>query len=163
MKKNRKLILTAILAVLMTMLWGCGGEGGSQDETDGYVYVPEYVQMDVDCTYINSVTSLGDSVIMNAIKWDEESQESSNFLYRYDLAKGEGETIPLAVGEDDNIGAMTAGADGSLAMVVNSYTYETDENGEPTNYKSSITLWSVSAEDGSIKSQKDINEVFGNS
>ena len=41
MKKNRKLILTAILAVLMTMLWGCGGEGGSQDETDGYVYVPE--------------------------------------------------------------------------------------------------------------------------
>lgn len=163
MKKNRKLILTAILAVLMTMLWGCGGEGGSQDETGGYVYVPEYVQMDVDCTYINSVTSLGDSVIMNAIKWDEESQESSNFLYRYDLAKGEGETIPLAVGEDDNIGAMTAGADGSLAMVVNSYTYETDENGEPTNYKSSITLWSVSAEDGSIKSQKDINEVFGNS
>ncbi len=163
MKKNRKLILTAILAVLMTMLWGCGGEGGSQDETGGYVYVPEYVQMDVDCTYINSVTSVGDSVIMNAIKWDEESQESSNFLYRYDLAKGEGETIPLAVGEDDNIGAMTAGADGSLAMVVNSYTYETDENGEPTNYKSSITLWSVSAEDGSIKSQKDINEVFGNS
>lgn len=163
MKKNRKLILTAILAVLMTMLWGCGKDDSQQEESGGYVYVPEYLELDVDCDYINSVTSVGDSIFLHAVKWDEESEESSNFLYKYDLVKGEGAAIPLAVGENDSVNTITAGPEGSLAMVVSSYTFDTDENGEPTNHELSTALWKVSAEDGSVKEQKDINEVFSDS
>lgn len=159
MKKNKKLIAIALTAFL-AVLWGCGKGSDSGTETGGYVYVPEYVEMDVECNYISAVTAAQDCVYLNTVSWDEETGESSNSLYKYDLTENKGESLSLDLDENSNINGMAAGADGSLLMMVNSYSYEEDENGEPTNYSSKQELWVVSAEDGSIQEKKDLSQVF---
>ncbi len=161
MKKNKKLLTIAITAFsAMTMLWGCGKGSGSEEETSGYVYVPEYVEMDVECNYINSVAAVGDDVFMNTVSWNEETGESSNALYKYDMLEGKGEVLPLALDENSNVNGMVGTADGNLLMVVNIYSYEQDENGEITDYHSEMELWKVSAEDGSVAESKDLSGIF---
>jgi len=161
MKKNNKLMAMALTAAAaMTMLWGCGKDGGREEDTGGYVYVPEYVEMDVECNYINSVAAVRDQVFLNTMSWNEDTGESTNALYRYDVTAGKGEVLPLVLDENSNVSGMAGGADGSLLMVVNTYTYEEDENGEVTDYESKLELWKVSPEDGSLTDRQEISGVF---
>ncbi len=156
---KRKLIAIALTAFL-AVLWGCGKEGGSVEDNNGYVYVPEYLEMDIECNYINSVTSAGNYVFLNAVSWDDETGETSNFLYKYDLTEKKGQALSLALDENSSINGMAQGTDGNLLMIVNSYSYEEDENGEPMNYTSRLEMWTVSGEDGSVKDKKEISQIF---
>ena len=160
MKKNRRLTIAAVLAIFMVMLWGCGKESVSNESGSGYVYVPEYVDMDIECNYINSVAAVGDNIFLNTVSWDEDTGESTNALYKYDMMEGKGEVLTTALDENSNIGGMTAGPDGELLMVVNSYTYEEDENGEVTDYSQRWEMWKVSAGDGSVMESKEIGGIF---
>lgn len=157
---NKRKGLAIALTALLAMLWGCAKESGPKEDNSGYVYVPEYLEMDIECNYINSVTSQGDYVFLNAVSWDEESGESANFLYKYDMMEKKGQVLALELDQNSNIGSMAAGAGDSILMIVNSYSYEEDENGEATNYSSKVELWTVSSEDGAVKDKKEISQIF---
>lgn len=160
MRKNRKLTIASVFAVFMVMLWGCGKDGGSAENGSEYVYVPEYVDMDIECNYINSVAAVGDSIFLNTVSWDEDTGETTNALYKYDMMENKGEVLPNTLDENSNVSGMTPDPDGNLLMVVNSYTYEEDENGEVTDYSQSLEMWKVSAGDGSVTETKDISAIL---
>ena len=170
MKKNKKIFAAAaaLTGILLSALSGCGKEdtGETQQKPEGLVYVPEYAELfeTNDGDYIYAAAASGDNLFICAQNWDEEAQTSSNFIYKYNIMDGTNTKIPMDIGEDCSVSTMAIGTDGDLYMVANRNTYEEDENGEMTNWSSSVELWIVSSEDGSTKSTNDITALLdGNS
>ncbi len=165
MKKNKKTILAvALLGAVLMALSGCGKkEPQEEGETKEFVYVPEYHEMDLNCDYIYAATAAGDNVFINAVAWDEENENSQEILYKYNMLENKSEQLPMELDENSSVSGMAMGTDGNLLMAVSRYLYETNEAGDVISDSSSIELWEVSANDGSVISTRDITELMGNS
>ncbi len=164
MKKSKKLILAGlVLSALLAGLSGCKGKEPQKEEgeTKEFVYVPEYVDIDIECDYIYAMAAVGDELYMNAVAWDDEEDERHEFLYKYNMLESKGEQLPIALEGDYNVAGMAMGSDGNLLMAVSRYEYDTDENGEITDSRSTLELITVSPSDGSVKNTMDLTEVMG--
>lgn len=168
-KKNRKLFtLLFALMLLVITLAGCGKGDKDTQEEEGpkkeFVYVPEYQQIDFgidsENMNVNRTAALGDDLFMMVSAWDEENG-SSYGLYKYNMLEGTNEKLPMEVGENDWPGQMCIAPDGNIIVVVSTTTYDLDENEEPINYKSTMELRVLSAQDGSVVDSKDLTEVMG--
>lgn len=162
MKRNKKIFAAAAVA-LIAALSGCGKKETQETKTEGYVYVPQYVQMDMGSDYIYAAVSTEDAVIVCAQNWDETSEKSMNYLYKYNISEDTTEKLAMDTEDNSNISSMAMGPDGRMFMAINNSSYETDENGEVTDASQAIELWEVSTEDGSVKSVNDVTEFMGSS
>ncbi len=158
-KKTAVVVLSAALAVLA--FTACGKSGDDETEKKEFVYVPEYIQMDSEVGYINSAVAAGDVLYWCGNSWNEETGESKWQLNKYNFMDGKSETLPLEVGEDDSVGEMAVTPEGDLAFVYCNSNYETDENGEITDYSQSLEIRVISAKDGSVISSQDLTPVMG--
>ncbi len=153
------IFISAMLFILSAALSGCGKGGGAGDGRPEYVYVPEYVEMDMECDYISSLASSGDDVFLSVSKWDEETGFTTNYLYRYNMNENKATRLSLELPENSDVSGMAPGADGSLIMIVNNNTFEMDEEGNVKDSKSIMEIWKVSMEDGSLLGSQDITEL----
>lgn len=162
-KKTVTIFLTLALAALA--LAGCKKSDGSADETEkkDYAYVPEYLQIDLGISSenmnVNSTVAYGDNLYLAVSSWDEENGPAYG-LYKYNMVDGKTEEFPLELGENDYINRLAVTADGNLAVMINRTSYELDENGEVTNYSSSMELKEISGENGSEVKSLDLAEVL---
>ena len=164
-QRNKFAALVLVLVMMALTLAGCRKSGGNSDTgtRDGFVYVPEYIQIDFGLNSenmnVSDTAAVSDSLYLIVSSWGEETG-SEYGLYKYNFADGTTERLPLDMGENDYIGRMTATPDGNLAAIVNKTTYEMDENGEITDYSSMMELRKISAEDGSVISSQDITQLI---
>lgn len=162
MKKNVKLLLTAVLmGTLFLGISGCGKKEKEETEVQGEVYVPEYDQLAFDGGYISGSAIAGDTAFFYVNDYDEETDTSTNCLYKYDLLENKAEKLSYETGENSYINGMTIDGNGNLVFIVNCYDYTMDENGEITDEKNVMELCTVSADDGSIIDSRDAMELFG--
>lgn len=164
--KRNKFVAAVLVFVMMALtLAGCRkSDGNSDNDTkDGFVYVPEYIQIDFGLNSenmnVSDTAAVSDSLYLVVSSWGEETG-SEYGLYKYNFADGKTERLPLDMGENDYLGRLTATPDGNLAAIVNKSTYETDENGEITDYSSVMELRKIAAADGSVISSQEITSLF---
>lgn len=164
--KRNKFVAAVLVFVMMALtLAGCRkSDGNSDNDTkDGFVYVPEYIQIDFGLNSenmnVSDTAAVSDSLYLVVSSWGEETG-SEYGLYKYNFADGKTERLPLDMGENDYLGRLTATPDGNLAAIVNKSTYETDENGEITDYSSIMELRKIAATDGSVISSQEITSLF---
>lgn len=164
--KRNKFVAAVLVFVMMALtLAGCRkSDGNSDNDTkDGFVYVPEYIQIDFGLNSenmnVSDTAAVSDSLYLVVSSWGEETG-SEYGLYKYNFADGSTERLPLDMGENDYLGRLTATPDGNLAAIVNKSTYETDENGEITDYSSVMELRKIAATDGSVISSQEITSLF---
>lgn len=172
MKKNRKVILTAVLvSVLAAAFSGCkksdgtdqgsGARGSEQAQKEGDVYVPEYAKIDIKCNYIDSVAASGDTAFINAISWNEE-EGSYRAIYKYDLIENKSQLL-FEPEQDRGISGMALDPDGSLLVVDLSNDYTVDENGEMTGNTQTMTMRRISAADGTVMEEQEITDLMSGS
>lgn len=164
--KRNKFVAAVLVFVMMALtLAGCRKSDGNSDNDikDGFVYVPEYIQIDFGLNSenmnVSDTAAVSDSLYLVVSSWGEETG-SEYGLYKYNFADGKTERLPLDMGENDYLGRLTATPDGNLAAIVNKSTYETDENGEITDYSSVMELRKIAATDGSVISSQEITSLF---
>lgn len=93
------IFISVMLFILSAALSGCGKGDGAGDGRPEYVYVPEYVEMDMECDYISSLASSGDDVFLSVSKWDEETGFTTNYLYRYNMNENKATRLSGIAGE----------------------------------------------------------------
>ncbi len=125
MKKFGKAAFMAALVGISALAFsGCGKkDDGAEGPADGYVYVPEYAQMELACDYIDSnrMVVSGDDLFIFAEEYDEEAGRSARSLYKYDLLENKGEKLPVEIGENCYVNNMALGSDGNLFLIVDNY------------------------------------------
>lgn len=150
------IILSSMFFILPAVLSGCGKGERAGDGRPEYVYVPEYMEMDMECDYISCLAGSGDDVFLSVSEWDEETGFNTNYLYRYDMNENKATRLSLEMPENSSVSGMAPGADGSLIMIVNCNTFEMDEEGNVADSKSTMEIWNVSMEDGSLLGSEDV-------
>ena len=122
MKKNclRK-ILTGIGVVGLSMLAlaGCGKGNKKEGEPKEFTYIAEYAEMDLKCDYINRTVAAGDLLYISGTSWNEETDVSASYFYKYNMADGSLEELPVELSENSYINGMVVKADGNLAAQKN--------------------------------------------
>jgi len=162
-KGNRlKKLITVLLLISMTaaVFTGCGKSGDGETVQREYVYVPEYVSMNLETDYINSAAAVGDVLYLCGSSWNEDTGESRWYLYKYSLLDQKQEALSLEIGENDSISRIAGMPDGNLAVIIAKADIETDENGEVTNYSQIMELRVISAEDGRQLSSQELTSVL---
>lgn len=165
MKKSQNFLRIALMTgMIMLALFGCGRKEGTEGGgKSGYVYVPEYVQIDIECDHIYDAVAAGDNLFLSGVSWNDDTGENKNYLYKYNMIDKQMQEISIDLDTDSSISSMTVAPDGKLMILINRYTYEQDEEGNVTNAESAIELWDVSPEDGSVGEKKDITKLAGDS
>lgn len=163
MKKSyfRKIGAAAVMAgAFLLTLSGCGKSSSEEQEQKEFAYVAEYPEADLKCEYISQAAAAKDILYLMGSSWEEDTG-STFYFYRYDMAAGTLQQLPIELGENSSINSMTVAPDGNVAMAVNTYTYDMDENGEASNWQEMIELWSISGEDGSVLETRDLKKALG--
>lgn len=162
MKKMKKFIVAAIAAgTMMMLLFGCGKREEQQNEAEGYVWVSEYADFNVEeCDWINEVITLGDECYFSTSRYDEEKEQSVTSLYKYNLLENKAEKLNFDLEENSSVYGMAVNADNNLAMLINQYEYIEDEEGNVTDVNSKMQLCIVSPSDGALIDSKEITEVL---
>lgn len=99
MKKKgciKRILALVTASALMLSLAACGN--GEQEETpEGFVYVPEFLDLSSqeDGQDISNPVLRGDYMYYSSYYWDEETQESGQIFYRWNLVTGETEELSL--------------------------------------------------------------------
>lgn len=164
-KSNKFVTLILAFAMITLTFAGCRRSGDDTDEgvKAEFVYVPEYVQIDFGLNSenmnVNDTAAVSDSLFLIVSSWGEETG-SEYGLYKYSFTDGKTERLPLDMGENDYVSSMTVAPEGNLAAIINHNTYEMDENGEITNYSSTLELRIISAENGTIVNSQDITSLI---
>lgn len=163
-KRKRILMLFLTLTLVALALAGCKKSGSPDEETEqkDYVYVPEYLQLDLGISSenmnVNSTVAYGDVLYMVVTSWDEEKGSESG-LYKYNMVEGKTEKLPIEFGENDYINRLAVTGEGMLVALVNRTSYDLDENGEVSNYSSSMELMQI-GDDGHEIGSLDISGVL---
>ena len=155
---KRRFFGIIVLCILIFGITACGKGGGSEKE---FAYVPEYLEFDMNFDYIASVAADGDLIYLLGNSWEEETGQQTTYLYECDLVGKANREMILDLDETTNIFQLAVGADGNLLAVVNRHEYITDDAGEIVDAKNTLELQTLSKEDGSMISSKDITELMG--
>lgn len=153
MKKIKQLFSMALCLVMLLSLVGCSSTAKESDADgdtgsgSGKVYVPEYQEIDDE---IGDVLVSGNMLYGTIWSYDEETMESSYQMARWDLNTMEKEDIPYDMGRGYVV-RMSIAADGSLALLMNSYR---EESG---NYEYELVTLD---ENSAVKSRIPMNDLI---
>lgn len=148
MKKGIALLLAG---VMMFGLTACGKGGGNDPQAQKeFYYLPEYKELQMDVNYISNILPKGDVLFLIGSSWDEETEESTGKMYRYDLLTDTCEEMILSLPENAYVQNAVVDAEGNLLMIVSRY----EEN------DSYVELWQISGQDAAVISRTDIKSVF---
>lgn len=145
MNKNvfwKKLLAASMTAVMVLASAGCGKGEDSQETgqttdtvqagTNGYVYVPQYVNLDDDVDTYN-MQIWNQKMYYSSYQWDEETQTGSQTYYCRDLANG-GEAQELSfinIPDNCNVNKMLFDDEGNMILFLMDYS---SENVAPEGY-----------------------------
>lgn len=133
MKRYLKAALAVLLTVSMILpLAACsrGNDEGDAQPKKEFYYVPEYHELAMEADYIQDSVAIGDKLYMFGSLWDEETGESSSFLYRYDFFTGENSELTLEMDENNSIQQLTVDSEENLVMIVSRYVPVTEESAD---------------------------------
>lgn len=164
MKMNLKRVLTGVLITVLVLTFaGCGKSSNVQEgDAKGEVYVPEFMQLALDCDYVSTIVAAGDDVYMCAESYDEESGQKIS-IYMYNMIENKAEKLGFEMAENSYVQGMEINEEGNLLLVISHSEYITDENDEIIDSKSTIEMSTVSVADGSVIESEDITDLFDGS
>ena len=165
MKKGIALLLAG---VMMFGLTACGkGSGGNDPQAQKeFYYLPEYKELQMDVNYISNILPQGDVLFLIGFSWNEETEESTGKMYRYDLLSDTCEEMILPLPENASVQNAVIDSEENLLMIVNRYEEiagdtmtedeDTEESYENVEYENYVELWQISGQDAAVISQTDI-------
>lgn len=131
---KRRVALTLALCLALGLLAGCGKKSGGDQQLSATVYVPSYLDAEVDASYFNGGCVDGNNVYLIAANEKETpvtNPEDGSVYYNYETTYGiyripldgspvgklsgyEAPTIPEGMEGNTYIESVAAGADGTL-------------------------------------------------
>ena len=82
MKKLWNKVFALVIAGAVVLgVAGCGRGSEQQREKREFYYVPAYVDLDLDVSYIQRTLAIGNQLYLIGAKWDDATGESSTKLY----------------------------------------------------------------------------------
>lgn len=156
----KRILAFALTAVLTLSLAACG-KGEEQPVAEGFVYVPEFVDLTAGEgeDRMDNPTLRGDDLYYASYFWDEETMESGQRFYRWNVKSGEKEELSLDLNiEGTNYAYPMTGLifDQENNMILLMSGSMTDENG---NYSQIYYLMRFDPE-GKTLISKDITEAL---
>ncbi|PXV86723.1 carbohydrate ABC transporter substrate-binding protein (CUT1 family) [Lachnotalea glycerini] len=129
MKKfYKKLTALGMAALMCVPTAACGGKkesNTSANATKDYVYVPEYKTVS-ETSDISNVVINNNMIYYSVWDYDDATQVSSAAIKTMELGGTEGKTLPIEIGENDNVYNICTDNDGNLIIVMG--TYNTSED-----------------------------------
>jgi ABC-type glycerol-3-phosphate transport system substrate-binding protein len=153
----KKLILLGTAVIMCASLTACGGKkeaNTSAKDKKEFVYVPEYQAM-TDQSDINNLVISNNIIYYTTWSYDEATQMSSSSIKSMEVGSTEGKTLPIEIGQNDNVSIMQADKDGNLVFVLYSYT----EGENPEDYTQTYILKKYD-KDGNEILNKDLTELM---
>ncbi len=160
MKANSKKLVLILFTFLLIMSAGCGKSGESKVPEKEFVYLPEYVTLDMECDYIDKVVANQDALFFAGSTYNEETQEQKKYIYRYSIADNTCEELALDIPKESYISEALINQAGNLSMLVNIYASDAAEGEEPINPQNTFELWEVSAENGQVLNTQDLSPLI---
>lgn len=143
MKKGnhiKRILALALAAVLTLSLAACGKKDGDS-VPEGFVYVPEFVDLTTQNGEgdISNPVLRGEELYWSSYYWDEETMESGQRFYRWNLQTGEKEELPLNLSiEGANYSYPMTGLifdqDNNMICLVSGSMVDEDGNYSPLYY-----------------------------
>lgn len=164
LKKWMAFALASIMALSVTACGGSqggdsgtrGGNSGNGAETKGFVYVPEFLEIDGNVSYYD-MKYVEDSLYYGSYSYDEATGESRESIVKYSLADGSSSELPLKLDENMHFNEYAVASDGGIYAVCYDYSGEPGPEGwvEPK-----MMLCRFGA-DGEIIFSKDLAKALG--
>lgn len=154
----KRILASALAAVLILSLAGCGKEG--QPVAEGFVYVPEFVDLTPEEgeESMNDPTLRGESLYYSVYKWSEETGSEQKY-YCWNLTTGEKTEMPLDLkieGADWSYPMSGLNFDQDNNIICMMSVSKSDENG---NYSQTFYMLKFDAE-GKKLLEQDITEAM---
>ena len=169
MKREIALLLAGVIMLGLTAC-GKGGSGNDSQAQKEFYYLPDYKELQMDVNYISNILPQGDVLFLIGFSWNEETEESTGKMYRYDLLSDTCEEMILPLPENASVQNAVIDSEENLLMIVNRYeeiagdTMTEDEDKEESyenvEYENYVELWQISGQDAAVISQTDIKSVF---
>jgi len=164
MKRNnfyKKLLSAGLVFACIMQLAGCGKKGENQDgaqgggsggNSDGYVYVAEFQEVDAD--NLNTSVLSGDTLYYLTGEYNEETEEYKQNVARIRIGGEASETLPIEIAPNSYVNNLLVDTDGNLLMIVNR------SEGEEDNWQNFYEMKRYSA-DGTELFSQDITSLGG--
>ena len=159
---KKKLLALGLSTMLAAELMACGNSG-STEETEvstrpAYVYVPEYLDWDVEKSensYINTYGVINGYMLGMKSEWNNETGEQTQEILKYSIADGVLEEIPyVSENLSEYISTVSIQPDGTVIAYAEEYIW--DENtGEGESHYRVLTLDSA----GQVTNAIDLADV----
>jgi len=127
-KTGRRFTALALVLAMAFALTACGKKADNEDQRNqtakDYVYVAEYKTLESSDDYNISMYDAsisGGKVLIQASKWDEETQIYSAKLILMDAETMEMTDIPVALGANESFSYQTLTPDGNIMLLINSW------------------------------------------
>lgn len=141
MKKNsihNKVLAFIMAAVLALSMAGCGGQEEEQQQ-DGYVYVPQFVDLSSGEEDISSAQLRGEDMYYRSYYWNEETEERGYKFYCRNLTTGETEELPLEMKIDGAeyywpMSDLIFDEEGNITCLINASIMVSEDEGRQEYY-----------------------------
>ena len=122
--------LTGTVAVLAAgmMAAGCGSQKGATTAQKEFVYVPEYVKMEMQDS-MDQIKISGDTLYFVSSNWDDQTNVYQKYLGKIKIGETTPEKAPLDISEEEYFMASDIDGNGELLAIVVKNLY--DEDTEP--------------------------------
>ncbi len=119
--------LTGTVAVLAAgmMAAGCGSQKGATTAQKEFVYVPEYVKMEMQDS-MDQIKISGDTLYFVSSNWDDQTNVYQKYLGKIKIGETTPEKAPLDISEEEYFMASDIDGNGELLAIVVKNLYDED-------------------------------------
>ena len=125
MQSGKKGAVAAALLASADLAAGCGKQQGTTTAQKEFVYVPEFVKLDME-DGIDQMKVVGDTIYFVSGHWDDAANAYRQYLGKLEAGERTPEMLQLDIGEESNMMAMDIDAEGNLQAVVVTALYAED-------------------------------------
>lgn len=122
LRRGRLAGAAAVLAAGL-LAAGCGQQKGATTAQKEFVYVPEYVKLEIEDN-LDQIRVVGDTVYFVSGKWDDASDSYRQYIGRMEVGQTEPEKVSIAIGPDESLSNPRIMDDGSVLALVYTYLYD---------------------------------------
>ena len=122
---RRRGAVAALLAAAV-LAAGCGKQQGATTAQKEFVYVPEYVKLDME-DGIDQMKVVGDTIYFVSGHWDDATSTYQRYIGKLEAGERTPEKVVLDIGEESSMMASDIDAEGNLQAVVITALFAEDE------------------------------------